>query len=193
MVYKLSGSILVLFLFQIYTTAVFAQSSEFSACDGLQGAASGICRAGVAVGCNVDGSSDACTSIAEQYQQQTGTPPPYAVVTISPIKGDQFSQFTITDIDGRIVSSDFVVIYESRKDPLRDGYFLAGNVSVATDGKSLTGTVPNLPFDGRVEVTYLFRVSPLDSNLTSRFGDLPDLVFTVTNLDCQPPACGGGI
>ena len=121
----------------------------------------------------------------------TGEPPPYAVVTISPTSGDRRSVFTITDLDGGIHAADFVIVYEFGKDPLVNGYFLADDVVVdaASGGTRLTGLVPVVPQDLREDVTFLFRVTPLDAGLTPRFDDLE---FVIQNLQiCIPPACSG--
>jgi hypothetical protein len=168
-----------------------AEPPDFSICDGLQGTARGLCQAGVVIGCDGDNSTSACTQIAEQFENATGEPPPYAVVTISPTSGDRLSVFTITDLDGRIQAADFVIVYESGKDPLIDGYVFADNVVVdpTSGGTKLTGTVPVVPSDDRGDVTFLFRVTELDAVLTPRFGDLKYVIQNLTV--CIAPACGG--
>ena len=58
------------------TASVHAAQSE--ACEALTGAAHGLCRAAVALGC--DGSESqrpSCTPIQETYAEVTGTSPPW--------------------------------------------------------------------------------------------------------------------
>jgi hypothetical protein len=54
---------------------------DFSPCDGLMGAAKGLCHAGIAVGCDQEAST-ACEQIEEQYKAKTGNEPPWADRTI---------------------------------------------------------------------------------------------------------------
>jgi hypothetical protein len=56
---------------------------DFNFCDSLTGAAFGLCRAGVAVGCTEEESRasklNSCESIEAQFEQLTGTNPPWLV------------------------------------------------------------------------------------------------------------------
>ncbi|MDX1400384.1 MAG: hypothetical protein R3245_00535, partial [Kiloniellales bacterium] len=57
-----------------------AAPPDFSICDGLSGAAWGLCRAGVAVGCADEpptGNPEACMSIEDNYAAVTGEDPPW--------------------------------------------------------------------------------------------------------------------
>lgn len=62
------------------STAI-ADKPDFSLCDGLMGAAKGLCHAGIAVGCDQE-ASNACEQIEEQYTAKTGNEPPWADRTI---------------------------------------------------------------------------------------------------------------
>lgn len=60
------------------TPGVRAAAPDFSICEGLSGAAWGLCRAGVAAGCADDsGNSRACREIEDQYTDVTGLVPPW--------------------------------------------------------------------------------------------------------------------
>lgn len=56
------------------------QGSDFSLCDGLRGADFGLCRAGVAIGCDIDDTQPACAQIADEFEKITGEPPPWVLL-----------------------------------------------------------------------------------------------------------------
>lgn len=64
----------------LFTSSVFSAAPDFSICEGITGVAKGLCRAGIAVGCDQQ-TSQACQNIEDQYMAQTGNPPPWAEVT----------------------------------------------------------------------------------------------------------------
>ena len=163
----------------IFSIPSSAQLADFSICDDEQGAAFGLCRGGVAVGCDVDDSSVGCTMIAEQFEQITGSSPPYDDgVSISPSSSPAGGAFFITDTLGRIGGSDFVVFFEPGTDPLAGT--LAFIVSVAGDGTALEGRVPvTIPRDR----DYLVRVTP--DFETPRFSD--QKIFVEDSQVCIPP------
>jgi hypothetical protein len=83
-------NIIRLFTFVIFTSLASTAFSgspnasgppDFSLCDGLTGAAKGLCHAGIAVGCDQKASA-ACEQIEEQYTAKTGNEPPWADRTI---------------------------------------------------------------------------------------------------------------
>ena len=56
----------------------FAQTPDFSICDGLRGAPWGLCRAGVIVGCNTGGGPPRiCAAIEQTFETVTGSLPPW--------------------------------------------------------------------------------------------------------------------
>lgn len=55
-----------------------AQQPDFSQCNGLKGQAAGLCKGGVAVGCDVDNSQPGCAEIETQLEAVTGDPAPWA-------------------------------------------------------------------------------------------------------------------
>ena len=55
-----------------------AQPPDFTICDGLRGQAGGLCRAGVAVGCDIDDTHPGCSQIEELFRNVTGTSPPWS-------------------------------------------------------------------------------------------------------------------
>lgn len=59
-------------------TGVRAQQPNFSQCDGLRGQAAGLCKGGVAVGCDVDNAQPGCAEIETQLEAVTGDPAPWA-------------------------------------------------------------------------------------------------------------------
>jgi hypothetical protein len=73
--------IFVLLLFTSVMSTAIADKPDFSHCDGLKGAAKGLCHAGIAVGCDQE-ASNACEQIEEQYTAKTGNEPPWADRTI---------------------------------------------------------------------------------------------------------------
>ena len=73
--------IFVLLLFTSVMSTAIADKPDFSLCDGLKGAAKGLCHAGIAVGCDQE-ASNACEQIEEQYTAKTGNEPPWADRTI---------------------------------------------------------------------------------------------------------------
>jgi len=79
----LSGvfKITVLLLSSALWSAANAAPPDFSICEGLTGVAGGLCRAGVAVGCDQH-ASRACERIEAQYTDRTGEDPPWADKTI---------------------------------------------------------------------------------------------------------------
>ena len=54
-----------------------AQSPDFSVCEGFTGQAAGLCKGGVAAGCDIDDTGPACEQIAELFTDITGAPPPW--------------------------------------------------------------------------------------------------------------------
>jgi hypothetical protein len=83
-------NIIRLFTFVIFTSLASTAFSgspnssgppDFSPCDGLMGAAKGLCHAGIAVGCDQEAST-ACEQIEEQYTAKTGNEPPWVDRTI---------------------------------------------------------------------------------------------------------------
>ena len=179
---KFISILMAMMVVAIFSSPSSAQTPDFSICSDQQGAAFGLCRGGVAVGCDVDDSSDACTQIAEQFEQITGSLPPYAGASIAPSSAAPGNEFTITDPVGRIQASDFVVFFEPGKDPAVDGFF-ASSVVISGDGMSLTGRVPNPIPQG---ITYSVRVTP-DLSTAERFADLD--FFVELGPTC-PPNCG---
>jgi hypothetical protein len=185
-------------VFTVTPQPLSAAPPDFSACDGLTGPALGLCKAGVAVGCDVDSNNEACRSIAEQFEEATGNPPPYAVTTIlghlcldgSYLTASHWGgSFTITDSLGRIESSDLVVIFSSGDNPMTDGFVALDSV-IESDGASLTGTVPELDI---LSATYLFRVTTGSDYFTGRFSDLELDVCSVPPCDGSGGCSGGGI
>jgi len=75
---RLVMCLMVLSIILIYSPA-FAQAPDFSICSEQRGAAFGLCRGGVAIGCDMDDSSNACAQIAEQFEQITGELPAWVV------------------------------------------------------------------------------------------------------------------
>jgi hypothetical protein len=84
-------NIIRLFTFVIFTSLASTAFSgspnasdppDFSLCDGLMGAAKGLCHAGIAVGCDQEAST-ACEQIEGQYTAKTGNEPPWADRTIN--------------------------------------------------------------------------------------------------------------
>ena len=71
----------VLLLSAALWPAANAAAPDFSICEGLSGVAGGLCRAGVAVGCDQH-ASRACERIEAQYTDRTGEDPPWADKTI---------------------------------------------------------------------------------------------------------------
>lgn len=130
-----------------------------------------MCRAGVAVGCADDDSSNACVQIAEQFENATGELPPYAqVAVVSPTTEPIQIPFTITDPQGRIMTGDFVIVFESGTDPVLDG--VVTPIS-SIDANHITGTIPvvgltNVSYP--VEKTLVFHVT--SDYITMRFDDL---------------------
>lgn len=62
----------------VQPSAARAESPDFSDCDGMTGAAWGLCRAGVAAGCaDGTGNSKACRQIEDTYTDVTGEPFPW--------------------------------------------------------------------------------------------------------------------
>lgn len=60
------------------SNSAIAQPPDFSICDGLTGAAWGLCRGGVAAGCaDGTGNPTACMSIADNFRSVTGEDPPW--------------------------------------------------------------------------------------------------------------------
>lgn len=56
----------------------YGQSSDSTICDGLKGAAYGLCKAGTAIGCDTDsGDAASCAAIAENYSRVTGSEAPW--------------------------------------------------------------------------------------------------------------------
>lgn len=60
------------------TPGAYAQQPDFSQCTGLKGQAAGLCKGGVAVGCDTDDTRPGCTSIETQFEELTGDPAPWA-------------------------------------------------------------------------------------------------------------------
>ena len=157
----------------------FAQ--DFTLCDGLRGAAFGLCRAGVAVGCDVDDTQSSCDQIAAQFEQITGEQPPWAeVATIEPNSGGQNTIFTITYAPGGMQITDLVIFYLLGTDPA-DGT-IVDVLTVSADGTELTGTFSGVVNPGGA--TFGVRVESSDG--MQRFSDLR---FTITGPSC-PPNCG---
>ena len=173
MMYKLSGSILVLFLLQFVTPAVFAQSPDFSVCEDLEGAASGLCRAGIALGCDTDSSSNACNKISEQYERVTGTLPPFFGASISPTSGFATTCYLITDPRGELLSSDTVVFYLPGTLPT-SGYPATIYPSLGELPQSLGGPVPSVPPDsywvGVLASDTSLKLGPLDYQVLASDG-----------------------
>jgi hypothetical protein len=71
--------------------AAQADPPDFTICDGLSGAAWGLCRAGVAVGCADDppsGNSEACMSIEDNYAAVSGEDAPWIAPPLPPCPCD---------------------------------------------------------------------------------------------------------
>ena len=137
----------------------FAGPSDFSICEDLTGPARGLCHAGVAVGCDSDGSSNACAQIAEQFENVTGEPPPYSlpsVIGTSRYGLWHLQTFAIADPLGRITTGDFVIVYPANGNAVDDGQ-LAINIQVTNDGQ-LTGTAPIIGHSGLPQDVF-FRVA----------------------------------
>lgn len=73
--------LLALAMLTSLTSTAFAGPADFSICGGSTGVAKGLCRAGIAVGCDQNVSS-ACQKIGEQYTAKTGNEPPWSDRTI---------------------------------------------------------------------------------------------------------------
>lgn len=150
---------------------------DFSLCDGLYGAAFGLCRSGIAVGCDLDDTQPACSQIAEQFEQITGELPPWVIIArIEPTSGENNTVFTITDPAGRIESSDKVIFYV-----LPDIWREVDVLGVSIDGTELLGT-----FSGILNPPSVYGVRVESYNGDQRF---PDLQFIMTGTGC-PPNCG---
>ena len=165
----------------IFSPPLLAQSPNFMICDDMQGAAFGLCRGGVAVGCDVDGNSNPCEMIAEQYVKISGSLPPYTILHISPSSGLADSIFTITDPEGRIQQGDIVLFYEAGT-PTPSGefsYIQVTVVSISPDGTKLTGVVPLPNLLGPVAPNLIRVTDPNDIDFTSRFTDSADLTFII--------------
>ena len=181
---KIVSILMAMMIVAIFSLPSSAQAPDFSICSGQQGAAFGLCRGGVAVGCDVDDNSSACASIAEQFKQITGALPPYGGAGISPNSGNPgITDFTVTDTFGRIQAGDMVVFYLPRTDPTTDG-FLASVFTISADGTELTGRVPPGGIGMVQGLTYLVRVTPNFS--LPRFADLE---FFVELGPACPPDC----
>lgn len=66
-------------LLALAAVPAYGQSTGSTICDGLKGAAYGLCKAGTAIGCDTGaGDSASCAAIAENYSQVTGSEAPWA-------------------------------------------------------------------------------------------------------------------
>ncbi len=90
MIKKISFKLSCIFAAALLTIGLFpanAAPPDTSVCDGQKGAAWGLCRAGVAIGCDVDSSQNGCTSVAEQFEKVAGSPPPWEIIRCGGIAG----------------------------------------------------------------------------------------------------------
>lgn len=158
-----------------------AAPPDFSLCDGLQGAAAGLCRAAIAVGCLEDGSSNACLKIAEQYERITGNRPPFLGASLSNDSGAAGLCLGINDPQGRLALDDLVMIYSPGMDP-SSGYLM--NIFAPTyTPEYLQVSVPQSLSPG----PYLVSVLANDTELSLKIGPLE---FEVLDLGGVPPSCG---
>lgn len=72
----------------LVATNLHAQPSDFSRCDGLTGAAVGLCKAGIAAGCmGLGDDPEACTHIMDTYVNIVGDQPPWACNSVGTLCG----------------------------------------------------------------------------------------------------------
>jgi len=156
-----------------------AATPDFSVCDELQGAAAGLCRAAVAVGCTEDASGNACSKIAEQFERITGEKPTFMGASLSPNSGAAGLCLSISDPQSRLVSDDWVMIHPTGTEA-SSGIRL--NIFSYTP-ELVRVTVPMTILPG----SYLISVLANDSEMFLKIGPLE---FEILDTDDVPPGCG---
>lgn len=172
------STLAVLILLALSSAPTSAQRPDFSACEDEQGAAKGLCRASIAVGCDVDPNTNSCNAIAEQYQQVTGNYPPFFGPSISPTSGYAGSCYLILDPQGRLELSDLVYFHLPGTEPT-SGVAAGVYPDLSEVPVSLGGSVARVPPGS-------YSVSVLTSGLALKLGPLE---FVVTEVP-GAPACG---
>ena len=172
MIKEMSFALAVLVFLALSSASTSGQPPDFSACENEQGAAQGLCRAGIAVGCDVDPSTNSCSAIAEQYEQITGSYPPFFGPSISPTSGYVGGCYVITDPQGRLELSDLVYFYPPGAEPT-SGVAASTYPALSDIPESLVGPVPTVS-----PGSYL--VSVLTSDLAGKLGPFEFVVTDVT-------------
>jgi len=165
----------------------FAGPTDFSVCSDLSGVEYGLCRAAIAIGCDVDPTANGCPQIAEQYERITGSIPPFFGASISPTSGPAGLNFVITDPQSRITSSDQVWFYSLGMEPT-SGYpaiFHSYLIPSGETSESLSGCVPADIPPGE------YLVSVLASDAALKVGAFNFTVTTAEMVECgYPPGPG---
>ena len=134
------------------TSTVFAGPPDFSVCGGSTGVSKGLCRAGIAVGCDQEAST-ACQKIGEQYTAKTGNEPPWSDRTIL-----IYAESTVTTGEKQPIDGtwEFPCFQGSNPDETARYFFLGDIFEVqilnytSTDGSCSSGETITTRFEGTV-------------------------------------------
>jgi len=131
-----------------------AVAEEGDICDGQVGAAFGLCKAYIAMGCHTptpDATDDACAKVMDRFVKITGTNPPWAAVCPLWTQADLEVYYGLCGIN---VNDDHEYGCEEGSCNTEDarsgpyGRYCMLSVSAATDGSNYSGEVIDVNDDG---------------------------------------------